>query len=645
MKGKKPLSNRSRRFPEYRFLVFALVLLTLFFLSTGISHAGDLKHAMNVNVEVSTGKYIKYQTSIPVTVDILNLDKDFSGRLELVYPQGYRSGKKESLYYRNISVPKNGKKRFFLYIPKTSYYTSGLIIRIKKGRDFKDYNVTYNTLQRNDKVVMVLNKDKGGFAYLSEYKTILPANTALNVVYPDQHKLPEAWKAYENIDCIVINNLPALNMDAARQKAILDYAAAGGVIIFSSNLDPNEFNNSIFKEYLPLAPEETVVLEADKEVLNKEETVIMKGEVQGETQVQLEDHPILIHKKFGEGHIFFVTADFSQKPFNSEYEEKEIWVRIFKAIDSSTSKTLRINDTSRILSQLPEMTTPPLDKIFWALLIYIVLIGPVNYFYLKKKDKLLYMFITIPIAALLFSTGIFFMGYATKGSSILLRKFNIVYMKNDQPVGFVDSAISLFSPGKAEYQLTLDDKEATGYELGPNYGDMQPTILREEENLVFEDMVIQMWSMRQLGMQKPQYFKEAFRMNVKENGKSFTGTIYNGTGLKLTGCVLFYKGNVSPTFDLNPGEKKIDIAIEKKGMLSPYSLGSHLTSKYNLQGDPDKKDPLKKARETAINEIANNMVKTGDRVILIGWNDKDISKITLNKKGAKKYNINIFYVR
>lgn len=621
----------------------ALLIFVFLFFFTGASFAGDLKHALDVKVELSTGKFIKYNATIPVTVDITNLEGDFNGKLELVYPRGYRSANDVNVYYRDISVPRNGKKRFFLYIPKTSYYTSRIDIRVRKGNDYKEYPVPYNTLQNNDKIILIINKEKGGFAYLSEFKSLMPQNTSLNIAYPEPQMLPEAWKAYDNVDFILVNDLPSLNLEPEKQKAILDYVAAGGSVIFSSNLDPGEFNNSIFKKYLPILPEKTVTLDKDEAVFNHAETVITSGKVNGEVLFAQDKNPILIQGKLGEGSIFFITADFSRKPFKPEFEEKEIWTRVFRASEAVAGNNLHLDNT-RVLANLPEMASPPLDKIFWALLVYIVLIGPVNYFYLKKKDKLMNMFITVPLAALIFSTGIFFMGYAVKGSKILLRKFNIVYISTGQSVAFVDSVVSLFSPAKISYKMALTDKESTGWELG-EYGEMPETTVKEEDIMTFEDLTIQMWSMRQFRVQKSKFFKESFKMDVKEEQGRFTGTVYNGTDMTITGCVLFYNGSVSSPFDLKPGEMEINLPVLKKGLLSPYGLGNHLNEIYGLTAEKDEKNPMLDAKKTAISAVSESVVRAGPRMILLGWSTDDLSKVTINKQGAKELNVNLFYIR
>jgi len=635
MRWRKPLS-----FP---ILVFFSLLFSLFISDRAL--AGDLKHPLFTESIISTGKYIKQNAAVPVTVDISNPGKDFSGRLEVLFRNSHKRDDFSS-FYRDIQISKGGRKRYFLYIPRSIYYTDNVIVRIKDRNDFKDNKIKFSRAQKNDVIVMILNREQGGFAYLTGYKSLIPKNASIYVSYPDPDKLPRAWKGLESMDYVLINDLPALNLERDAEKALLDYVVAGGTLIFTSNLDPNEFNGSIFKGHLPIIPAKTVTLtDEDNKFFNKEEVLIMEGNVTGETLLRKSNAPLLTKKNLGEGQIFFITADLSRKPFSQEYEEKELWNSIFAARSQVRKENLRA-DNANILNQLPELAAPPLATIFWSLLIYIILIGPVNYFYIKKKDKLLNIFINVPVIALIFSVGIFMLGYSTKGSKILLRKFNLVYIRAGQSYGFIDSAVSLFSPGKTTYDIAILDPLITGWESGNPYR-MPKSVVKEEGTLTFEDLKIQMWSRRSFRMQKPHYFKEPSAIHVRVESGAFKGTITNGAGKKLTGCVLYHKGSISAPFDLEPGTKQINLALAKKGLFSKHLVSDHLNNIYgiNEDGNKDKPNPMNVAKRNAVTAISEVILKSGNRIVLIGWNEDDLLKMRLNKKNPSLFNVNLFFIR
>lgn len=627
-----------------RDLLFLTAVILLFsYLSINSVYADNLKHSLKVDARISTGKYIKSNSSLPVTIDITNMGENFTGKLQLYIERGYRS--KPVVYYRNINIPKNGRKRYYLYMPRNLYYYVQPKIRITRNNEYRDFvKLQFTRMQNNDCLVMILNKERGGLAYLMGFKGVLVHNASFYVTYPEPDKLPVMWKGYDNTDFILINNLPSLNLDRKHEKAILEYIATGGTLIFSSNLDPNEFNGSLFKEHLPIKPTGSLVIEnAQGATFNKSEVVAMEGKVDGDVIVKHGEIPLLIKKRYGRGRIYFLTVDLSTKPFNQDFEQDVIWKAMYDNMEGAKAANLVI-DNKGILSNLPELASPPLGTIFWALLAYIILIGPANYFYLKKKDKLMYLFITVPLISILFSTGIFLLGYSTKGSKIIFRKFSIIYLPNKQSAGFNDTVISLFSPSKTSYNISLLDPTATGWEMGDTYN-LPKTLVREDETFTLEDIRVDMWSMRQFRAVKSQKFQGPIEINVKMEGNFFRGVIHNRTGKNLKGCILYHRGDVSAPFDLPTGSKNISFPAAKQKLAS-YSLARYLINSYDLEKGSNKKDPMKNARINAINTISDIVLRSsGNKVILLGWSNDDILKTGLNKKGAKVYNVNLFFVK
>jgi len=624
-------------------LISAIFILLFMCISATPIYADSFKHSLRVDSQVSTGKYIKCNGSFPVTVDVKNMGENFSGKLQLVIERGYR--RKPTVYYREINIPRNGSKRYYLYMPMNIYYYVQPIIRITKGDEYSDFaKLQFTRMQNNDRLLMVLNKERGGMAYLMGFKGILQYNASFYVTYPEPDKLPVMWVGYNNADYILINNLPSLNLDRKREKAILEYIATGGTLIFSSNLDPNEFNGSLFKEHLPIKPGGSFVVENAKGATFKEnEVVAMGGKVDGEVIVKHGEIPILIRKRYGMGRIYFLTVDLSTKPFNHDYEQDVIWKAIYNETEKDNSTGLKV-DSRKILTNLPELASPPLGTIFWALLAYIILIGPVNYFYLKKKDKLMFLFLTVPLISIIFSTGIFLLGYSTKGSKIIFRKFSVVYLLNKQSEGVNETVMSLFSPSKTSYDVSLLDPTATGWETGDTYN-LPPTLVKEDDAFTMEDLKLDMWSMRQFSAVKSQKFQGPIELNVRKERNFFKGTIHNRTGKVLKECVLYHRGDISPVFDLPAGSKEISFPSARRKVAS-YNFARYLINSYNLEKGGDEKNPMKSARINAINSFSDNIIRsTGNQVILLGWSTDELLKTKLNKKGAKVYSVNLFYVR
>lgn len=81
---------------------------------------------------------------------------------------------------------------------------------------------------------------------------------------------------------------------------------------------------------------------------------------------------------------------------------------------------------SSALSQLPSLDLPSVRGLGILLAIYIALVGPVNYLLLRWFRRLHWAWITIPLLTLIFSAGSFGIGYAMRGTDLILNHIAVV---------------------------------------------------------------------------------------------------------------------------------------------------------------------------------------------------------------------------
>jgi hypothetical protein len=292
---------------------------------------------------------------------------------------------------------------------------------------------------------------------------------------------------------------------------------------------------------------------------------------------------------------------------------------------------------------MPEIKPPPMGAIFWILVFYVLLVGPVNYYYLKKKDRLLSLFVTVPSIALFFSIILFLMGFSMKGSSILTRNFSIIYSSQGNQAGMVDSVFSIFSPKHLSYNIEMLDSTSAGNEIG-NYYSLPGTKVQENEYLTILDQKISMWNLRQYRMQRTIDLKNGIIIDVKPSQNLFTGKIENLTELNLKNCVLYYQGQLSYPFDLPPGKKEIQLNSYPKN-LSSIALQNNFMDVFNLNA-PEPNDPeAVEIKKIAIKNIADDLLLHNNSIALIGWSENNVNPLRLNHRGQKNLNITLFYVR
>ena len=78
------------------------------------------------------------------------------------------------------------------------------------------------------------------------------------------------------------------------------------------------------------------------------------------------------------------------------------------------------------VSQLPALALPPIGGLILILLAYILLIGPINYFVLRRLDRREWAWFTMPILIVVFGVGAYGFGAALRGSELVVNEVAIV---------------------------------------------------------------------------------------------------------------------------------------------------------------------------------------------------------------------------
>jgi hypothetical protein len=89
------------------------------------------------------------------------------------------------------------------------------------------------------------------------------------------------------------------------------------------------------------------------------------------------------------------------------------------------------------------------------LLIYIVVIGPTNYIFLKRTGRRELAWVTIPTLVILFTVTAYIAGFQLKGNNTIINQLNIAYGQVGSEQMRIQTLIGLYSPRRATYDLTL----------------------------------------------------------------------------------------------------------------------------------------------------------------------------------------------
>ncbi len=110
---------------------------------------------------------------------------------------------------------------------------------------------------------------------------------------------------------------------------------------------------------------------------------------------------------------------------------------------------------------------PPLKVagILFALLLYLVLIGPVDYFLLRRLGRLEWTWFTYPTIVLLFAGGITAWGLTGRGGRVIASQIQVLDLLPEIGLARSTTTLAVFTPYKGIYRFDSSMPEA---QLGPS---------------------------------------------------------------------------------------------------------------------------------------------------------------------------------
>jgi hypothetical protein len=429
----------------------------------------------------------------------------------------------------------------------------------------------------------------------------------------DPSYLPTQWFGYEGVDVVILGtgttwqgsmaqtvlNTPSLreplfhwvaqgghlvvgvgnNADKLADKNSNPFAAAKG--LFPAEIDPTRTQANATLEELRRKIDERTNRERSTSIrpLTANTIVSLKPIPPAREWASYQGSPLVVHGPFGLGRVTLIAFDIDTGNFVNWDNGGEFWQALLSlqrsaepnygnVYDPSNDPGIKAaSDFTRALEQFGEMPVVSFFLVAVFILGYIILIGPVDYFFLKKVVKRLeWTWITFPTLVLVVSVGAYLAAYYIKGDEMRLNKVDLVDVDLAHERIMGNSWLTVFSPNLQKYDLQLmpvvpggegqvDGKPCMSWQGQPGYGprsfDRQQSASLFRRDYAFgpdaaslEGVPIQVWGMKtftsrwQAKLPEGQLLTAKFALNDQ---LALTGEIKSGLSVPLTDCRLIYQ--------------------------------------------------------------------------------------------------------
>ena len=320
-------------------------------------------------------------------------------------------------------------------------------------------------------------------------------------------RIPGRWYGFDAARAIVLDTSDRevlASLDGLRGQALVEWVKRGGHLVISVGANWQALRDSALAPILPGLPSGRVKLaslEAMDTFANASRPITPPGtpevmitkldEINGSVLSVMSNVPLVVRGAQGFGRVTLIALDVNQKPFSDWADRGAFWAR---AVDlrqqreqgsggpQITGGGVRfsrsgVSDLATLLraslEQFPGVKLIPFGWVAFFIFLYILLIGPGDYFFLKKVLKRMELtWITFPTIVIVVSLIAYYSAYVLKGNELLVNQVDLVDV--DQVDGLVRgwTWASLFSPQNRDYvirtvPLPLDhDASATELDAG-----------------------------------------------------------------------------------------------------------------------------------------------------------------------------------
>ncbi len=647
----------TRRIPFLLIAVLLLVGVTTF----PVAAQND---PITLTAELGFDSYSRRDEWTPVRVTVANSGSDVDGFI--VVEQSGNSAGEIIRYQTPISLPGQSRKTVTLYVGIDKYQSRVTVKLDSGGRTLAEASTTNQQVGEDEQLYAIISGEPVDMAVL---KQATPSGENAYLAYITLDQLPAAGPAWDALDLLVLNDADTATLSSAQVNALRGWLAAGGHLVITGG--PNWRKTAAgLADLLPVEISGSVSL-YDLDVLSGLAranidggpfVVAQGGLREGRTLIAQDDLPLLARRDEGLGQVDWLALDMALAPLRDWAGNDQLWGLILADSgdrlpwDNASINTWAARDG---LGSIPSLALPSALQMAAFLLIYTLLIGPVNYLALKRLKRRELAWLTIPATVLLFSGLAYLTGFQLKGREVIFNRLSLIYGAAGGDMARARTLVGVFSPSRATYDVTIPEgvliRPLVSDPGGGGFSSNNSATVEQGNGTILRDVQIDVSRIRAFRAESdiaaPAVIAD---LVIDPNGiPRLTGSVTNGTDLVLQDAGLWIGGSIFELGDLAPGQT---VSIDEKlggGQASAAASGSALgAAPYSSFAPPfpgNQIDKLVGGSDYWTDDKLNRRYQTlqaffseegiinlhPQRVTLFGWSEQALWEIEVENKESQ----------
>jgi len=630
-----------------------LVMLVMSFIlpTTQASAAATLEVKATAGV---SGK-AKYQSVVPLQVTVKNNGADFSGDMAINSSNSYEAA---SALVVPIDIAAGEEKTFTFYLDGLAdySYSDTDLFAFYEGSIEKGKKIAYkgtkrlqsNFLDPSSTFIYTLTDKSDRLSALLRLSTFVAQSNVevFNINQLKDYTLPEDSQGLAMANVIIVDEVAIADLTPKQQEALLKWVQDGGTLLLGA-ADQINATAGVFKEYLPLSlSQEMTAISAEAltklsggGIFTQPISVYSATSSEGSLPVLTENNEVLAaKKKVGSGEVIQTTFSLGDQPLASMDGYGALLAKVINIQSISQQGMMRqgqspldqISYELRNINELFPSFEVSVSYMLIVIILYILIIGPILYFVLKKADKREHAWWIIPSISVVLSIVLFIVGAKDRIVQPQVQQSAFYKVNEDNSVNgyYVESILT----NRSGDFVVNADQNTTAVALR-NYNNFTGTMgpLHEssyiKENASGSTLTLRdlsYWSVQSFGGKTSAQNIGKMDIDITLKNEKLTGTVKNNFPFALKDVTL-----ISGVKEVKLGDIEANGTLQVNKELKTTVLQKpSIFNNYNYSY-PSKKDEVNPMRIERMKTLALPLVEKDNQPILTAWTDQAVVGVEL----------------
>ena len=443
------------------------------FVLAGQSRAHAQADGLVVDGEAGLDGYCKEGAWLPVRVTVENDGEDVRGVLFASTSDNQQVWE----FAVDAEIPTVSRKEWTIYVFPLGSENSIDLSLVSGSRTLAQDDLPVNCLDAADTLMGVWAANPSVFNTQTSIRTT--ANRPV-LVRIDGNDLPDRPQGLAMLDTLTISDVDTGALTETQRRALSAWVSAGGRLIIAGGTGWQKTAAGL-EELLPLVPDGTRTLDNLEAIGSFTRSadpltgtiVAAAGTVRPDAVVRIAQDglPLIVTRAQGFGEIIYLAVDPAFEPLRTWIGMEDLYQYLLgRPPDAPTWRDgfKAWGEADTALNAIPGLGIPSAWLICGFIVLYIGVVGPLNFVALRALKKRELAWVSVPVLVLCFSGVLFLFGTTLIGSRPVVNRLSIVQVWPGEAMARIDGLVGVFSPGRETYALEMGEAFA-GHPI-PTFG-------------------------------------------------------------------------------------------------------------------------------------------------------------------------------